>query len=451
MSGVFSNMITTSTEDLIDGGALEGIDVLLSGGDEAFHELQAEIERDVSYVVLSLDAEDLQDKEFLVREIYRLICNEDAGEQNSIVENIEIIEEELAGTQSCILCLEDFFGCSEDAQAILLELVIVSHFKLLLGIKSVPEPLFNEKLWKVLVNRASWVDFSLAAPVSTSADELEDDEYFEENHMDESDEDEEEILSAHARPELKTGQQKQWYQMIPKYHLGAALILLLLVFALWNMDLTKTKQKSIDLNAETPASLDVRKPEATASMNQEVEQEQTSKSIDLPIDAEPKPEASIEQEVTPTETVAVNQQPKTSPPVDIVEEVTEEVVEPVVQKPVEKPVVKVVPVVKKTVLVDWSPYQSSAFIQGINSKYYTLQLLASHNEQGIRDFLKEKGSSSEYAVYTTEKDGKPWHVIIYGVYESNESASLARQDLPSYLKSYSPWVRSIADVQKSLQ
>lgn len=471
MTTVFSNIITTSTEDLVDSGALESFDVLLSGSDEVFHELQAELERDVSYVVLSLDAEDLQDKQFLVREIFRLICNEEASENSTIVENIEIIEEELAGTQSCILCLEDFFGCNEEAQAILLELVIVSQFKLLLGISQVPQALHNEKLWKVLLNRASWVDFSPASlnisEESSSEEKIEDEVFDAADDEFENDEDDfpsitmededDESLSAHLRPESKARQQKQWYQMIPKYHLGAALILLLLVLALWNMDLTKTKQQSIDLNAETPAALDVRKPEAEVQMAQEQVQEQTheqtSKAIELPIDAETislKEKEKIPEETMTQEKsvpVVAIEQPKTSPPV---EEVVE-VVAPVVEKEIQKAPAKKTPVLQKAAVVDWSPYNSNNFIRGINKSYYTLQLVASHKEQGIRDFLKENGSNSNYAVYTTEKDGQPWHVIIYGVYETRESANFSKQDLPDYLKSYSPWVRSIADIQKSIQ
>ena len=87
----------------------------------------------------------------------------------------------------------------------------------------------------------------------------------------------------------------------------------------------------------------------------------------------------------------------------------------------------------------------------MSPSYYTLQLMGSNEANGIRRFLKENGVNSKYAVYTSVKNNKAWHVIIYGVYESHDFAEQARSDLPDYLKKFSPWIRSIKGVQKSLK
>jgi len=247
---------------------------------------------------------------------------------------------------------------------------------------------------------------------------------------------------------------KAWYQLLPKYHLLAGAALVLLVIGLWNMDISQKKEESIDLTLEPQVS-----EQANAENNLSIEQDSNEGYLLI----EENESFKERQERVQEREVA------TIEPVEEANIINNKVVE--LEKPEQQPAVQIVEVsvektkisplkeeqvrVKKPVVskqkVDWSPYQSNAWIIGLNKKYYTLQLMASHNATGIRGFLSKRGVSSQYAVYTTQKNGKPWHVIIYGVYESHNFADMARNDLPAYLKNYSPWIRTVADVQNSLK
>jgi septal ring-binding cell division protein DamX len=461
MSELLSQIKTVEADALFDADDLSSVDLMLVNNEDSFRDVQNELEQDNTFVILTLDAEDLLDKENLVREIFYLICENPAPENASIIENIELIEEELGEMQTCVLCCQDFLNCSEEAQAVLLELAIVSQsFKLLLLFEQQPGILQNEALWKVLSSRALWIGQVSFSPLEN--------EETESSAVLASSDRAKVYEPRQAQGDGEVGQQKPrvWYQMIPKYHLGAGLILVMLVIALWNMDLTKTREKTIDLNAENKSlqasqqSKSKQKEELSTALETEssVDVEVTNQDAEtVELNSESVIEVTqVEEVIEEVEEVVVIDEPveRSAPKIEqrvvIENEVGQEPVVSVSQKPLE-PATKSKTEPKAKSTEDWSPYQSDAWVKGINSKYYTLQILASHNEQGIRDFLTERGVSSEYAVYTTEKDGKPWHVIIYGVYETHEFASLAREDLPAYLKPYSPWIRSVSSVQKSLQ
>lgn len=457
------------------------LDVILCRDSELLSEAQNLLEDERKFVLVSLEDEDLYNQRSILEGLYHVFFGELPLENEEVVEIIEAIEDNLEEGQYCLLIVDSFSSCIPATQAALLELVIVSRaFKLLVQIDEDFKFSENVHLWNVLAPRSSFLEqdnhFNNDDEDSEQFeefDEFEETEEFEEfdeterlNASDEFDQEFNEVIA----PQKKQAKDLAWYQLIPKYHLAAALVLLVLVFGLWNMDVGQKKEQILDLDlaaeqaesetldeTKTQTILNTSASEAdnaiieTDSGVNEIAQVQTNDTINQEVD-------SLLPEDTQKEVVLSGQR---------VEKISNQVKQNTTkienQKPQEKtseklmaqsaPPTKAVQVSKKIEApkVNWNPYQSDSWIKGLNSKYYTLQLMASHDDQGIRHFLQERGVSSEYAVYTSEKNAKPWHVIIYGVYETRDFADLARKDLPNYLKDYSPWVRNIGEVQRSLK
>ncbi|MGK0405365.1 MAG: septal ring-binding cell division protein DamX, partial [Oleispira sp.] len=50
-----------------------------------------------------------------------------------------------------------------------------------------------------------------------------------------------------------------------------------------------------------------------------------------------------------------------------------------------------------------------------------------------------------------EYNGKPWHVVIAGPFESREKARLQSQDFSAKLRNQKPWVRPVSAIQLVLK
>ncbi|MGP4123251.1 MAG: SPOR domain-containing protein [Sodalis sp. (in: enterobacteria)] len=55
---------------------------------------------------------------------------------------------------------------------------------------------------------------------------------------------------------------------------------------------------------------------------------------------------------------------------------------------------------------------------------------------------------THYWVYQTRRDGKPWYVLVSGVYPSLLQAKNAMSQLSSDMQTKKPWVRQIGQVKK---
>ncbi len=428
------NIDQYSSEDLID--VLEqdhgSIDVFVSTEGQGFDQIYQYIDDAPQYSIIRLEEEDLISQLSILQGLYQVVFEELPDADKNVLDLIDALEDEIGEINQCLLVVEGFDECGDDAQASLLELIIVSKtFKLLVNVGQAFDVQSNQRLWDVLATRAAvLVDQSVSSPIGSGAG-LEPDFEQEEAVVD---------------PDVNGNKPKVWYQLIPKYHLAVAALLILFVIALWQMDIGQRKEESLDLNATF---------EQKAIEQDEV---QSVAGSDAPsqTDEDLGTESLTEEEMLSTseitELVLVDGTAQVIKPEESKPQSTPKPVSKPksVSKPKPGPNSKEAPQVTVKQGFDWRPYQSAAWIKGLDSKYYTLQLMASHNDQGIRDFLTGYGVNSQYAVYTTTKDGKPWHVVIYGVYETHQFASEARERLPDYLTSYSPWIRSFKSIQDSL-
>lgn len=82
--------------------------------------------------------------------------------------------------------------------------------------------------------------------------------------------------------------------------------------------------------------------------------------------------------------------------------------------------------------------------------FYTLQIVGSHNKKEIMDLINHNRLQTKTTYYQSTYDGKPWYVLLYGLYPTHKQALLALDKLPSGVNKYNPLVRSIASVKISM-
>jgi len=82
---------------------------------------------------------------------------------------------------------------------------------------------------------------------------------------------------------------------------------------------------------------------------------------------------------------------------------------------------------------------------------YVLQLIGAHDQQTLVKFLQGQSSIiNKIAMFTTYNDGKPWYVLVYGVYPNRDAAAAEVVSLSVKVKSYRPWPRSIASIHNDM-
>lgn len=82
---------------------------------------------------------------------------------------------------------------------------------------------------------------------------------------------------------------------------------------------------------------------------------------------------------------------------------------------------------------------------------YTLQLLGSHSEANVRDFIDRQSDAGRLSYFESRYQEKPWYVVVYGNYPSRDAAQQAIARLPTALQELKPWARNLADIQTAIR
>jgi DamX protein len=82
---------------------------------------------------------------------------------------------------------------------------------------------------------------------------------------------------------------------------------------------------------------------------------------------------------------------------------------------------------------------------------YTIQLVGLQDEKGIAKFIRRHSLTGPIAYYRTQRSGKPWYPVLYGVYPTRDRANAARSNLPESIVKSGPWLRSLNAVQKDIR
>jgi septal ring-binding cell division protein DamX/type II secretory pathway predicted ATPase ExeA len=81
---------------------------------------------------------------------------------------------------------------------------------------------------------------------------------------------------------------------------------------------------------------------------------------------------------------------------------------------------------------------------------FTLQLFGSHEQKNAEAFIRQHHLGQAAHVFVSERKGKDWYSVVYGVYPDQAAASSASKTLPASLKKIKPWVRRFDDIQASI-
>ncbi|MFU8837802.1 MAG: SPOR domain-containing protein [Thiohalomonadaceae bacterium] len=102
------------------------------------------------------------------------------------------------------------------------------------------------------------------------------------------------------------------------------------------------------------------------------------------------------------------------------------------------------------VSVDLSGVKDDAWVWSQDPARYTIQLAAAANEQTIREAMQGLSLPGERVVVQTQRDGRPWYVIIYGSFADRETARATIARLPPALQASNPWPRGFASLQDEM-
>ena len=95
--------------------------------------------------------------------------------------------------------------------------------------------------------------------------------------------------------------------------------------------------------------------------------------------------------------------------------------------------------------------RGSGWIRQQSDSAYSLQLVAGGVSATIQEFVGQHRLSGSAAIYETERNGKPWYVLIYGVYADQGQARAAVSQLPESVRQLKPWSRSYASIKAELK
>ena len=86
-----------------------------------------------------------------------------------------------------------------------------------------------------------------------------------------------------------------------------------------------------------------------------------------------------------------------------------------------------------------------------NSEYYTLQLVSGHQQSTIENFIKKyQLDDRQLCYFYSQRNGKGWHNLTYGVYPDHTTARNAVKQLPSGLAKEKPWIRQMRTIQSEI-
>lgn len=88
-------------------------------------------------------------------------------------------------------------------------------------------------------------------------------------------------------------------------------------------------------------------------------------------------------------------------------------------------------------------------LQNMPSSHFTLQLSSASRFDTLEAFAKQQ-SLTDYQIYETRRDGKPWFVLVSGNYASSMEAKKAIAALPADVRAKKPWAKSVHQIQQHL-
>lgn len=83
--------------------------------------------------------------------------------------------------------------------------------------------------------------------------------------------------------------------------------------------------------------------------------------------------------------------------------------------------------------------------------FYTLQIIGLSHESAMITFITANHLQHDAHYVLTSLHGKPWYILLYGMYKTQQDAVNAIAHLPLVLQKYHPWPRSLTQIKKDMK
>ena len=97
---------------------------------------------------------------------------------------------------------------------------------------------------------------------------------------------------------------------------------------------------------------------------------------------------------------------------------------------------------------------TESWLQDINPKHYTIQLLATvaSERRSLLAFLdrqrqRQRNGLEQFYIYQTSISGRAWYSVVFGNFSSYSAARSALAGLPRDLARHSPFIRNLSDLR----
>ncbi len=97
------------------------------------------------------------------------------------------------------------------------------------------------------------------------------------------------------------------------------------------------------------------------------------------------------------------------------------------------------------------PAAHNGWLWSRNPKQFTLQLLGSHEEARLKQFVHNHQLQGKVVWFKTQQKNRDWYALIYGDFPTREAALQARSGLSAELRKASPWIRSFASIHSEIE
>lgn len=93
-----------------------------------------------------------------------------------------------------------------------------------------------------------------------------------------------------------------------------------------------------------------------------------------------------------------------------------------------------------------STLRDTEWLQQWPQDYYIIQLLGLKNREKLIDVGTAYQLEHELILHQSERNGEPWHTLLYGTFANEQEAKAALGQLPADLKAHRPWLRQIGTI-----
>jgi len=82
---------------------------------------------------------------------------------------------------------------------------------------------------------------------------------------------------------------------------------------------------------------------------------------------------------------------------------------------------------------------------------YSLQILAAGSEDAVRRFAEKHDLNTDIYYYKSQRNERPWIVLLFGIYEDRRTAVTVLNMLPEALREAGAWPRSFRSIQEEIK